>query len=219
MSLSNRNLPLHFVNLVVGLCLFTLAPSTSLGATEMSFRWSPSPLWDESGEALAPAVAYEVWLSVDHGISNLVATVPGTTYTVSADPGKTYNLSVRGVCAEGHQGPMSLPSDDCVAPSASTVAAEWSAGLASAYPNPFNPRTAITFHVPGDLTDNTPLSLEIFDMRGRLVRRFTPDRSPGTHSVIWNGVDTHGAAMPSGIYVARYLCGAVSAALKITLVR
>lgn len=220
MRISNRNRQAGLVGLVIGLCLFTLTPTTSLGAVNVDYHWAPAPLWDALGNPFSPAVAYEIWLAVDHGVENIIATVSDTNYALSAEPGKTYNLCVRGIDAEGNTGPMGPDSEDYVVwPVEVVPAPESLAGLGSAYPNPFNPRTTITFQVPEDLTGNTSLSLEIFDMRGRLVRRYTPDRSPGAHTVTWEGIDGQGTAMPSGIYVARYICGAVTATLKMTLVR
>lgn len=67
----------------------------------------------------------------------------------------------------------------------------------SAYPNPFNPETRISFTAPaGERT-----RLVIYDIMGRAVRQFTEDEtSSGT--LLWNGFDDRGYAVSSGVYIA-----------------
>ena len=81
----------------------------------------------------------------------------------------------------------------------------------SAYPNPFNPVTTLTLHVP-----RTGLArLDVYDITGRLVRTLN-DRvlSAGEHTFTLNA-----ASLSSGIYFARLQCGAQTASCKIALVR
>lgn len=68
------------------------------------------------------------------------------------------------------------------------------------YPNPFGPATTIRYSIaePG------PVSLSIYDVRGRRVRSLVTGAQPaGTHSVSWNGRDEHGVRVSSGIYFVR----------------
>ena len=65
------------------------------------------------------------------------------------------------------------------------------------HPNPFNPRTEISFTMPraGNL------SLKIYDLKGRLVRTLAQGRrEAGPGSEVWGGVDAAGARVPSGVY-------------------
>jgi uncharacterized membrane protein len=76
------------------------------------------------------------------------------------------------------------------------------AGLAvgAAYPNPFNPRTSI----PVTLDRDAAVSVEIFDLAGRRVRTLHRGHlAAGDHVFAWHGVDDHGSAVPSGVYLAR----------------
>ena len=64
-------------------------------------------------------------------------------------------------------------------------------------PNPFNPSTRLRFEldVAGDV------DLRVFDARGRLVRDFAPEGyAAGLHAVTWDGRDTSGRQMASGVY-------------------
>jgi flagellar hook assembly protein FlgD len=87
------------------------------------------------------------------------------------------------------------------------------------FPNPFNPATTIRFEVPAGW--NTPLTLQIFNLQGQLVKTLIDDvkLSPGTHSVVWDGKDTAGKRMPSGIYFSRVTSDHFIAAKKMLLAR
>ena len=68
------------------------------------------------------------------------------------------------------------------------------------YPNPFNPQTRIDYH----LSETAHVKLDIFDERGcPVVTLFDEEKSPGSFSLRWEGVDGSGNRMPSGVYVYR----------------
>ncbi|RKY52859.1 MAG: hypothetical protein DRP89_06995 [Candidatus Neomarinimicrobiota bacterium] len=68
------------------------------------------------------------------------------------------------------------------------------------YPNPFNPKTTIQYHISQEAA-LSPISLKIYNSLGEevltLVRR---TQNPGNHSVDWNGRNSNGMEVPSGIY-------------------
>ncbi len=69
------------------------------------------------------------------------------------------------------------------------------------YPNPFNPSTTITFVLPGAAGTRRPVDLTVYDIRGRRVRTLVGSNlEPGSHSVTWNGKDSEGRGVSSGIY-------------------
>jgi len=73
--------------------------------------------------------------------------------------------------------------------------------LHGAAPNPFNPMTKIAF----DLPTAEPVSLQIYDAAGRLVRTLLADApgQPGRNDVVWNGRDDQGQQVASGVYLYR----------------
>lgn len=84
------------------------------------------------------------------------------------------------------------------------------------YPNPFNPATDIRFELPAKM----PVSLQIYDQRGRLVATLVDEvRDAGRHAVTWNGLDQQGRRVHSGVYVYRLEAGGVVSARKMTLVK
>ncbi len=83
-------------------------------------------------------------------------------------------------------------------------------------PNPFNPSTRIAF----DLARSGPVRLEVFDVRGRAVRRLLAQDLPaGRHEVVWDGRDDGGSGAASGTYVARLTAPGVTTARKMQLVK
>ncbi|MCP4293423.1 MAG: T9SS type A sorting domain-containing protein [bacterium] len=85
------------------------------------------------------------------------------------------------------------------------------------HPNPFNPRTNISFELP------TPDSVvvEIYDVTGRLVRRLVQGENypAGNHLITWNGNDDLGQTLSSGIYLYRVHASGQSLGGKMTMIR
>lgn len=70
----------------------------------------------------------------------------------------------------------------------------------AAAPNPSRGETALSYALPAD----GEVSLELFDLQGRLVRSLASGRQPaGRHQVRWDGRDASGDAKSVGIYLAR----------------
>ena len=71
------------------------------------------------------------------------------------------------------------------------------------YPNPFNPSTVIRFQVA---EDRKQVSIEIFNIRGQRIRELVSGVwDQGFHSVEWNGEDSNGRKVSSGIYFFRFV--------------
>ncbi len=69
--------------------------------------------------------------------------------------------------------------------------------LLRAAPNPFNPRTVFSFHLPR----NGSVNLAVYDVRGRRVRRLLDEtRGPGPGQVAWDGRDDAGRRVEAGVY-------------------
>lgn len=68
------------------------------------------------------------------------------------------------------------------------------------YPNPFNPETRIEYQLAHKSPRMT--SVKIFNAKGQIVS--LPVHQPqaaGSYSIEWNGTDTNGVEVPSGIYL------------------
>jgi flagellar hook assembly protein FlgD len=68
-------------------------------------------------------------------------------------------------------------------------------------PNPFNPSTSIRYEVPAG---GGWVSIIVYDVEGRRVRTLVDGLQPGgTQSVSWDGRDSAGRRVASGIYFYR----------------
>ncbi len=84
-------------------------------------------------------------------------------------------------------------------------------------PNPFNPSTMIRYYLPED----TEVTLGVYDAAGRLVVSLAErEKQPGGyHELEWNGRDSRGKAVASGVYFCRLGAGKQTRTLKIILLR
>lgn len=75
------------------------------------------------------------------------------------------------------------------------------------FPNPFVPKdvddvTRISWDLL-QLTRAVPFHLDIYDISGSLVRRFSGRGGSGTYSKEWDGRDEQGKLVPPGVYIVR----------------
>jgi len=75
------------------------------------------------------------------------------------------------------------------------------AALAPNFPNPFNPKTRLSF----DLSQAASVRLSILDSAGRLVKVVHAGPiGAGAHDFAWDGMDARGEQSASGVYFARF---------------
>jgi len=68
------------------------------------------------------------------------------------------------------------------------------------YPNPFNPDTTIRFSVPSE----GRVTVTIYNIKGQRVKQILNEQVvAGRYAVMWNGTDSHGRTVSSGLYFAR----------------
>lgn len=84
------------------------------------------------------------------------------------------------------------------------------------YPNPFNPSTTIRFDLPkAGKTD-----LAIYNVKGQMVSRLVnSELGNGAHTVVWDGKDSNGNSVPSGIYFYRLNFGTHTETRKMMLMK
>ena len=72
--------------------------------------------------------------------------------------------------------------------------------LRPCFPNPFNPSTTIEFA----LGKSGPAKLGIYNLDGKLVRELvSANLEVGSHQYVWNGNDSNGGPVASGVYLYR----------------
>jgi hypothetical protein len=108
------------------------------------------------------------------------------------------------------EGTTSTPGDNAANPVPKVTA------LGEVWPNPFNPNTQIAF----ELAAPSRVMLEIFDVRGKRVRRLAAEDLPaGRHQRAWDGRSDAGDGVASGTYFARLVADGVTETRKMLLVK
>jgi len=174
----------------------------------------------------AGALDYRSWNAVSlEGVDTYLvesedAAGPRVTLIVVAPGGSVATNMTLGVLSFGSTGQVNVSSDlamsfgqaatrDGTVSSLRVQGKGWVVGDAAAptqtrlfpnRPNPFNPRTEIEY----SLGREGYADLSIYDVSGRLVRTLVASVQPaGEYRVTWNGLDTRGRTVASGVYVYR----------------
>jgi hypothetical protein len=88
--------------------------------------------------------------------------------------------------------------------------------LAGAWPNPFNPTTAIQY----SLRQADHVTLQIYDAQGRLVRTLVSETlNAGRYSTVWNGRDNGGVEVSSGTYFIRMHTSQYESTSKVVMLK
>ncbi len=84
------------------------------------------------------------------------------------------------------------------------------------YPNPFNPVTTVTYYLP----ESGRVVLGIYDATGRHIVELVDEyQLKGTREIEWDGRDSNGNLLGSGVYFLRLATGKMKVSKKIVLIR
>jgi len=84
------------------------------------------------------------------------------------------------------------------------------------YPNPFNPGTTIEYSLPR----RSHVTIEIHNVLGQKVRTLIDsEESAGSHSITWDGKDSGGGAVSTGVYLYRLRAGGHTQTKKMLLLK
>ncbi len=88
--------------------------------------------------------------------------------------------------------------------------------LQPAYPNPFNPRTTVSFRA----SFGESISLRVLDLRGRLVCTLYAGPASGSwQQATWGGRDDRGAPEAAGVYLVQLRAGEAVSSRRVVLVK
>ena len=120
--------------------------------------------------------------------TNLKVEAEDTLYIYTAD--SVYTYSVSDIASIGFVGELSVTELEHI-----TNITSFS--LFQNYPNPFTPKTNITF----ELNQSGRASVDIFNVKGQLVKTLIDKHLyEGKHNVVWDGSDANHKQVGSGIY-------------------
>jgi len=88
--------------------------------------------------------------------------------------------------------------------------------LSQNYPNPFNPETVIEFAIPKP----TYVTIKVFNLRGQEIRTLESELLQADYyKVTWDGRDSNGRLVPSGVYLYRLQGADFVATKKLAIIR
>ncbi len=88
------------------------------------------------------------------------------------------------------------------------------------YPNPFNSTTLIRYQLPAISNQQSAVSLKIYNIEGQLVRVLVDgEQGTGRYEVTWDGCDSRGEPLSSGIYLCRMKAGGFTKTQKMVLLK
>ena len=172
-----------------------------------------------NGDLLAPG-------SGPVGIMHFTCASIGTTPQVIVDTSAAYDTELQFIL-----GPIDnyLPTSPDFSPGMITVNLVTDAddddfgtplpteyGLMQNQPNPFNPATTITFALP----KQSRVSIEVFNILGEKIRTLVDGALPaGTHSIVFDGCDSYGRELATGVYLYRMKTGQDEYSRKMILLK
>jgi len=84
------------------------------------------------------------------------------------------------------------------------------------YPNPFNPTTTIRYELP----DAADVRIEVFNAQGERVRVLVDrHQTAGQHTVSWDGRNSVGQTVATGVYFYRLRAGEFNRTRKMQLLK
>ncbi|MFQ5510851.1 MAG: FlgD immunoglobulin-like domain containing protein [Candidatus Krumholzibacteriia bacterium] len=177
-----------------------------------TLAWSPNPEADvvsyavycDSVSGFVPSIATFVVLAAG---TDSTATVPST--------GDSAYYRISAVDTAGYAGGYSGEAVAVVATAIGPLAGH-RFKLHQNVPNPFNPVTRIFY----ELQSRVPVTLRIYDVDGRLVRRLAhTEQGPGVFTLEWDGTNNGGSRVASGIYFYRLAAGGFVQTKKMVLLK
>jgi FlgD Ig-like domain len=92
--------------------------------------------------------------------------------------------------------------------------------LAQNYPNPFNPTTTIHFSIPARQVDGTQVQLRVYNALGEVIRTLVDEKMfPGQYTAVWDGRNTRGEQVSSGIYIYQLITSEFKQTRRMTVLR
>lgn len=156
--------------------------------------------WNSPSASPEAVVGYNIYKN-----SALFATQTDSIYSEAIEVAGTYNYSVSAIYLSGVSAQTEAVTIEVDVTDAEDVELALANHKLVNYPNPFNPSTEISFTAK----DAEGAKIEIYNLKGQKVKSFSVISIPSfgkrsqlsnMFSVTWNGTDSSGKAVSSGIY-------------------
>ncbi|MCP4548901.1 MAG: T9SS type A sorting domain-containing protein [bacterium] len=180
------------------------------GTTGVSVVWSVNGEVDTWDLIRREQLASGQWGEAVTCVAGLMGVEGRQTYLdESVESGATYRYSTQGWYGGGLLVDMVLGEIETATP-------VWRDRFVGAWPNPFNPSTSIRF----ETAHSGPVRLAIYSVQGRHVRTLIDESlTAGPHEVTWDGRDSAGQSLASGVYLSRMSQPRGSATQRLVLLK
>jgi hypothetical protein len=151
-----------------------------------------------------------VFLALDAGALQFRSdtSLHNATYSTVTDPKYNWIVDVKSLAN------VFMDAVTSVQPVSEVVPGQFTLG--QNYPNPFNPSTVIEYNVPV----RSNVEITIFNILGQKVATIINDvHDAGTHRATWNGKDSFGKTVASGIYFYQMNAGSFEQVKKMMLMK
>jgi len=165
------------------------------------------------------------YASLDGEIVDVIAADPMGYYNIDNLEAETYDISVSSVYGDINvEQPVEVIYSDAREDIEFHVTAvddndrqlPKATSLAQNYPNPFNARTVISFN----LAQTGNVELSVYNVVGQKVTTLiSGNYGAGDYSVTWDGKDSSGKIVSSGIYYYRLSANGLTATMKMTMLK
>ncbi len=174
---------------------------------------APHAYDDGAGGTYPATVASVLWDRIDGSSNRIIdVTFPYGLDAIENEHAKTPGASAR---AELLAEVLGLAAHSGGTPTPAPVPQLAGIYGLQALPNPFNPRTEISFRL-GQAGDT---QVQVFDVRGRHVAELHRGHlDAGDHRLLWSGQSARGESVASGVYFVQVEAGFYREQIKITLI-
>jgi len=178
----------------------------------------PTPTWSTAHSPTPTALrrtALRAVATVLAEIADVHATAP---HRVRGVPGQGQRSSCNRLQAlpRGNTGPRCSPARRLAHRVSLSSSSRSRKVLLGNHPNPFNPSTLIRYAVAAE----SGIVVGVYDVAGHHVRTLVQEPlKPGYRDVTWDGLDTTGRPVASGIYFVRHAAAGVLDVRKVVLLR
>ncbi|OGU67681.1 MAG: hypothetical protein A3C56_12240 [Ignavibacteria bacterium RIFCSPHIGHO2_02_FULL_56_12] len=111
---------------------------------------------------------------------------------------------------------LTLPSLTGISDAVTTEMIPSTFQLHQNYPNPFNPSTEIRYEIPV----RSDVTIAVYNILGIEVSRLVDGQhAAGSYRAVWNGRNSNGSSVSSGVYFVRLQSGSTALTRKMVLVK
>lgn len=204
---------------IIDISLGYLANPDELSVSGMQDDPEAHLTWIAPPDPVFPVLRYRIYRRSETDSYAMLSESVSTSYidNLSSLEGGVYTYYITALYSGGESAPSNfvsiaypfVPSQDGIAPLIVNA-------LHPNYPNPFNPHTSISY----DLKEKSDVRLNIYNTKGQLVRKLVDEpQSAGHHLIVWNGIDSTGQKVSSGLYLYKIQSGNYSATRKMIMMK